>query len=108
MGLEESYEAWSQMITQAKDIGIPVILLTPSPNIKNDYSKPNNPIKKHTDQIIQLAKEYQVGLVDSYKAFGFLYDKKEEFVKYMAQFNHPNEKGHELIANEVIKYFEKQ
>jgi hypothetical protein len=26
-------------------------------------------------------------------------------VKYMSQVNHPNEKGHELIAEEIIKWF---
>jgi len=107
IGLEKAAEAWTQMITQAKQNGIPVILLTPSPDQSNDYTNPNNELRKHTNQITLLAKENQVGLVDSYKAFEFLYENKQELVKYMAQVNHPNEKGHELIANEIIKYFKK-
>lgn len=105
VGLEKAYIAWTQMITQAKDLGIPVILLTPSPDQRVDYTNPDNELKKHTDQIIQIAKENQVGLVDSYKAFRFLYSDKEKLAKYMAQVNHPNEFGHELIANEIIKWF---
>ena len=34
------------------------------------------------------------------------YTNKEKLKKYMSQVNHPNEKGHELIANEIIKYFQ--
>lgn len=104
-GLEEAYKAWTQMIKQAKDRGIKVILLTPSPDQSVNYDSPDNELKKHTNQIIQLAKENQVALVDSYKAFVFLYNDKEQLAKYMSQVNHPNELGHELIANEIIEWF---
>lgn len=105
VGLEKAYEAWSQMIKEAKERGIKVILLTPSPDQRVDYNLPENELKKHTDQVIRLAKENQVGLVDSYKAFEFLYANKNKLKKYMSQVNHPNEKGHELISNEIVKYF---
>ncbi|MCK5730373.1 MAG: hypothetical protein KAH68_04830 [Draconibacterium sp.] len=62
-------------------------------------------MKKHTNQIIRLANENQEGLVGSYKVFEFLYSDKIELIKYMLEVNHPNKKGHELITNEIIKYF---
>lgn len=104
-GLAASYNAWNEMIKKAKKQHIKVILLTPSPDQKVEYSDPNNELRKHTDQIIRLAHEHQVGLVDSYMAFEFLYARKKKLKKYMSQVNHPNKKGHELIANEIIKYF---
>ena len=104
-GLEKSYKAWDEMIKKAKRENIKIILLTPSPDQRVDYADANNELKKHSDQIIRLANENQVGLVDSYKAFEFLYTNKNELKKYMSQVNHPNEKGHELIAKEIIKYF---
>jgi lysophospholipase L1-like esterase len=104
-GLEMAKEAWSRMIKMAKEQNIPVILLTPSPDQRVDYENPDNELKKYTDQIIQLAKENQVALVDSYKAFEFLYSDREKLAKYMSQVNHPNEPGHELIANEIIEWF---
>ncbi len=107
VGLEKACKAWSVMIKKAQNQGIPVILLTPSPDQRVDYTNPDNELKKHSDQVIQIARENQVGLVDSYKVFGFLYGNKDELAKYMAQVNHPNERGHELIANEIIKYFKK-
>ena len=63
-------------------------------------------LTKHTDQIIRLADEHQVGLVDSYKAFEFSYSRNKKLSKYMSQVNHPNEKGHGLIADEIMKYFQ--
>jgi lysophospholipase L1-like esterase len=105
VGLDESYEAWDEMIKKAKNQHIKVILLTPSPDQRVDYMDPDNELKKHTDQIIRLANENQVGLVDSYQAFGFLYANKKNLKKYMSQVNHPNEKGHELIANEIFNLF---
>ncbi|MEA1877311.1 MAG: glycosyl hydrolase, partial [Bacteroidota bacterium] len=77
-----------------------------SPDQRVDYQDPNNELKKHSDQIIRLAEENHIGLVDSYKAFEFSYADRDELVQYMSQVNHPNEKGHELITNEIIKWFE--
>lgn len=105
VGLEKSYKAWDEMIKKAKKEKIKIILLTPSPDQRVDYADANNELKKYSDQIIRLANENQVGLVDSYKAFEFLYTNKNELKKYMSQVNHPNKEGHELIANEIIKYF---
>ena len=104
-GLKKSYVAWNKMIKKAKKQNVKLILLTPSPDQRVDYDSADNELKKHTDQIIRLAKENQVGLVDSYKSFEFLYSDKEALSKYMSQVNHPNERGHELIAKEIIKWF---
>lgn len=103
--ISEAYKAWDKMIRQAKSKNIKIILLTPSPDLSVNYSNPENELKKHSDQIIKLAIDHQVGLVNSYEAFGFLYDRKNELKKYMSIPNHPNEKGHEIIANEILQWF---
>ena len=105
VGLEKAYSAWNQMIKAAKGQGIKMILLTPSPDQNVNYADSENELKKHADQVRKIALENQVALVDSYKAFGFLYSDKEQLAKYMSQVNHPNELGHELIANEIMKWF---
>lgn len=104
-GLEKSYIAWNEMIKKAKSSNIKVILITPSPDQSVNYKNPENELKKHSDQIRKLALENKVGLVDSYQAFEFLYSDPEELEKYMSQVNHPNKKGHEIIAEEIIKWF---
>lgn len=105
VGLEKSYTAWDEMIKKAKSKNIKVILLSPSPDQREEYENLDNQLKQHTNQIIQLAKENEVGFVDTFKAFEFLYSDRSQLVKYMSQVNHPNEKGHELIASEIIKWF---
>ena len=105
LGLEKAYTAWKLMIRQAKDQGIKVILMTPSPDKNVNYADLDNELKKHTDQIRRIATEDQIGLADTYQAFEFLYSDKEKLSKYMSQVNHPNELGHELIAEEIIKWF---
>lgn len=93
------------MISLAKDKGVKVILVTPSPDQTVNFSDPSNELRKHSDQIQKIAAENQIGLADSYQAFSFLYSDKERLSKYMSQVNHPNELGHELIANELMKWF---
>lgn len=107
VGLKEAYKAWDKMIKKAKSSNIKVILLTPSPDQRVDYTNPDNELKQHSDQVIKLAREHEVGLVDSYSAFEFAYSKKKKLKKYMSQVNHPNEKGHEIIADEIQKWFDK-
>ena len=102
--LEKAYVAWNQMINLAKHKGVKVILLTPSPDQTVNYSDPSNELSKHSDQIRKIAAENQIGLADSYHAFSFLYADKELLSKYMSQVNHPNELGHELIANESMEW----
>ncbi len=104
IGLERAYKAWDEMIKKALAKGIKVILLTPSPDAKLDNANPENELAKHAAQIRKLAAENNVGLVDSYNAFEFLYSDKAQLDKYMAQFNHPNEQGHALIAKEIMKW----
>ncbi len=105
VGLEKAYIAWSNMIELARRQNINVILLTSSPDQNENFADSLNELKKHSVQIRHLAEKNQVGLADSYKAFEFLYSDKEQLAKYMSQENHPNEMGHELIANEIIKWF---
>jgi len=104
IGLERAYKAWDQMIKKSMDKGIKVILLTPSPDTRVNLLDSQNELNKHTEQIRKLAAENHIGLADTYKAFSFLFSDKTELDKYMAQINHPNEKGHELIANEIMKW----
>lgn len=105
IGLEKAKQAWEYMIESALKNNIRVILLTPSPDTRVDYSNPKNKLWQHANQIRKLAQTYKVELVDSYKAFEFLYSKNKKLKKYMAQINHPNEKGHELITKEIMKHF---
>lgn len=105
IGLEKARQSWQTMIEQAQQAGIKVILLTPSPDLTVDMSKPGNELNQHASQIRQVADTYQTGLVDSYQAFDVKRRQGDTLSRYMAQGNHPNEAGHTLIVEELIKWF---
>jgi acyl-CoA thioesterase I len=105
IGLKESKKAWESMIKQALKKNIKIILLTPSPDLKVKIYESNTILDEHTAQINELAKKYNIGLVDSYAFFKQIAAKGEPLDGYMAQFNHPNEKGHSIITNGIMEYF---
>ncbi|MFD1143743.1 SGNH/GDSL hydrolase family protein [Larkinella insperata] len=105
-GLEKAKEAWEKMIQSALARKIKLILLTPSPDQRVDILAAGNPLDQHTNQIIQLAETHQIGLVDSYAQFKKV-TAKGDLVKYMSHVNHPNLAGHQLIADELLKWFRK-
>ena len=105
IGLEKAKIAWEKMISTAVKKGIKVILLSPSPDQRVNILEANNVLEQHSTQIKNLSKKYGVGLVDSYEYFHQKVVSGESITNYMSQVNHPNEKGHALIANGIMQYF---
>ncbi len=105
IGLARAEVAWRSMITQAKDNGIKVILLTPTGDLSARLDDPDDPLNQHAAQIRRLAKESGVGLVDSLARFQEYVHTGGKLADLMAQVNHPNRKGHELVAAELLKWF---
>jgi lysophospholipase L1-like esterase len=104
-GLSKAKAATEKMIRKALKKNILIVLLTPSPDLQVDIKSPNNELEQLSKQISELAKQYNVGLADSYTRFKELAEKGEDLKEYMSQSNHPNAQGHVLIATEVMKYF---
>lgn len=105
IGIERSEQAWRRMIKKSINKGIRIVLLTPTPDTKEDINDPNAPLSKHAEMIRLLAAEYHVGLVDSYKAFQRIVQSGKKLSDYMSQNNHINKKGHSIVAAEVMNYF---
>jgi acyl-CoA thioesterase-1 len=103
--LRTSREAMEKMIKAALKKNIKVILLTPSPDQRENISDPNARLQQFTDQLIALAKKYNIGLVDSYEQFKKQVSSGQLLAQFMSQSNHPNEKGHALIAAEIVTWF---
>lgn len=106
IGLERAKVAWEQMIQQAKAYGTKIILLTPTPDIKENILSGDTELAQHSRQIRRLAKKYNVGLVDSYAVFKEI-TEKQPLEPYMAQNNHINTQGHTLVAEAIFDYFKK-
>jgi acyl-CoA thioesterase I len=105
IGLEESKKAYESMIRKTLEKNIKLILLTPSPDEKVDILDNNTLLAQLSNQVKELAKKYNVGLVDSYELFRQIVKQGGKLDDYMAQFNHPNEKGHKIIADGILEYF---
>jgi lysophospholipase L1-like esterase len=105
-GLRQAREAWEYMILESLKRDIKVILLTPSPDQRVSILEGSNDLEKHALQIKALAKKYGVGLVDSYELFHEIAVRGDSISNYMSQVNHPNERGHQLITNDIMKYFQ--
>ena len=105
-GLQAAGKAWEKMIRKALQQHIKIILLTPSPDQTVNLLEPNNLLEQHAQQIRALAGKYHIGLADSYAAFRQKVLAGDSLQLYMSQVNHPNEKGHALIAAEILKYFQ--
>lgn len=105
IGLKKAKKSWEKMIKKALKKKIKVILLTPSPDLKVNLLTANNVLERHSLQIIELAQTHDIGIVNSYQLFKNKLLAGENLESYMSQSNHPNEKGHALIAAEIISYF---
>ena len=105
LGLEKSRIAWEKMIKLALRKNIKVILLTPSPDMGVNILDSTTVLNQHAEQVKSLSSKYNVGLIDSYALFKEKATSGEGVINYMSQINHPNEKGHRLITNEILTYF---
>ena len=105
IGLERSEAAWRRMIEAALARSVKVILLTPTPDLSEDIRSDAARLAAHAAMIRRLADEYGVGLADAYAAFRHRAEAGERIADYMSQVNHPNPRGHEVVAAEIIRWF---
>ena len=99
-------EAWEDMIEKALSKDIKVILLTPTwDNTFFEKNEDWHSLVSHKNQIIKLAEQYKVGLADSFSAFEKYVAQDDDLVNLLSHCNHPSRVGHELVANEIAKYF---
>jgi lysophospholipase L1-like esterase len=105
IGLARSEAAWRSMIAAAKQQGVKVLLLTPTPDEKAKLDDPNDPLLQHAEQVRRLARENGVGLIDSLAAFQSAIRSGKNLHDLMAQPNHPNRLGHDLVVQQLLPWF---
>ena len=105
IGLGRACNAWEAMIEKSLEKNIKVVLLTPSPDLTTDILDLESELAKHAAQIRNLSQKYGVGLVDVFEKFRQIAASGDSLSRYMSQLNHPNEKGHAVIAGEMLKFF---
>jgi lysophospholipase L1-like esterase len=106
IGLGDAKAAWSAMIGRALEKGVKVILLTPGwDNGFFDETELWKTIALHAEQVRGLAREYHTGLADVSARFDEYAERGGDVAALLSHVNHPGRKGHELIAEEIAKYF---
>jgi lysophospholipase L1-like esterase len=105
IGLARSEKAWRAMIEMALAQHIKIILLTPTGDESARLADPNDPLNRHAELVRRLAREYHVGLADSLAQFENYVRNGGQLSDLMAQVNHPNRKGHELVAAQLLNWF---
>ncbi len=103
IGLERARKAWISMVEKALDKKIKVLLLTPTGRIA--APEQNSDIEQHAEQIRALAKKYDIALADSFEAFKNYCASGGELSDLLSWVNHPNRKGHEMVADRIMQWF---
>ncbi len=107
IGLELAATAWRKMIERALEAGAKVILLTPTLDAASQQadSEDKGALHAQAEQIRALAAEYGVGLADSYEAFRTHFERGGDLSDLLSWPNHPNRRGHELVAEALLRWF---
>jgi acyl-CoA thioesterase-1 len=106
LGLERARAAWERMIVAAQEAKAKVILLTPTwdiwdgdPGVQRDDA-----LAAHARLIRDLAVSTDVGLADAYAAFERHVERGGDLSDLLSWPNHPNRRGHELVADELMRW----
>jgi lysophospholipase L1-like esterase len=102
IGLERSEMAWRSMIKEALEANVKIVLLTLTPDLKEDILDENAPLAGHVGMIKKLGNEYQIPVVDVYSQFKALKKSGTDISTYMSQGNHPNELGHQVVLDAIV------
>ncbi|MDD8025937.1 MAG: hypothetical protein PHI34_05445 [Acidobacteriota bacterium] len=86
-------------------LGDGFLALTPTLDQAKNILDPQTPLAAQSAQVSELAARYGVGLVDSYGAFKDFAAAGGRLADLMSQVNHPNEKGHRIVAGEILRFF---
>ena len=103
-GLAKAKEAWVSMVRAAKAAGAKVLLLTPTPDQRSNLLDEADPLSQHAAQVREIAAEEEVGLCDPYARFQAI-ARRGPYKPYMSQVNHPNRAGHEIVLQELERWF---
>lgn len=105
IGVDAAKRCWRTMIEQALENDVKVVLLTPTPDSHEDILDPETKLAKHAESIRELGKDFGLPVVDSYAAFQERVSGGADVNTFLSQPNHPNRKGHEVVAELIMSLF---
>lgn len=92
------------MITQMQAKGIKVLLMTPNARGGKEKDVVNAKLSEYVNVVRSLHQAYNTGFVDNFQLF-FDYEKKagRDLNALLLDGIHPNDQGHEMMANLIVK-----
>lgn len=108
IGLAKAEASWRAMIEKALGRQVKLILLTPTPDasgLADPSAERWRQLLQHADQVRALAAEYRVGMADSLTAFEGHVRASGDLTDLLSWSNHPNRRGHEIVATEMLRWF---
>ena len=101
--LEKYTENLTYMITQIQKQGALVILIAPNALGKKQGKLQNDRLSQYAQVVCNLSNTYHTGLVDNFKMFND-YQKHagQNMDDLMLDGTHPNDKGHKMIADQLV------
>ena len=107
LGLQRARAAWERMIGEARAVGVKVILLTPTWDVWDGGpgTQRDDALAMHAQLIRELAVSADVGLADPYAAFERYVNAGGDLANLLSWPNHPNRRGHELVVDELMRWF---
>lgn len=101
--LDKVEASWRSMIEVTQKQGIPLILLTPTGTRFDNFKDPKNDLAVRAELIRNLGREYKVPVADVSAAWQKALDSGIDQESLLSQGLHPNRKGHEIAAAEILK-----
>jgi acyl-CoA thioesterase I len=102
----EVEQAWRAMIRMARKQRVPVVLLTPTDDENADWQQLGDPLRQRAEAIRRLAEAERVPLADVSAAWLRETGKGTPRAALLSQSNHPNRRGHELVADTLFACLE--
>lgn len=103
--LEDTRVAWLQMINEAREAGVPLILITPTGDANGNFTDPNNPLTQRADLVRELAEQEDVILADVSAAWQDAISPDTVGANLRSTVNHPNLAGHQVAANAIYEAY---
>ncbi|MBN2851333.1 MAG: SGNH/GDSL hydrolase family protein [Clostridia bacterium] len=103
---DEVRQAWSSMIEKSLERKCKIILLTP--NFDETFYEKNvrwEQLVSNAEQVRELADEYDIGLCDTFMLYEHYLEQGGLLKELLSQVNHPNRRGHDMIAYELYKWY---
>ncbi|MFY0184255.1 SGNH/GDSL hydrolase family protein [Stenotrophomonas sp. PUT21] len=104
MPLAESRKNLLDIIGRVRAVGACPVLLTPTWDLQAHPGDSSDPLARQAAMIRALGGSENVPVADSMRAFEQYRGNREGL---MAQFNHPNRAGHELVVGQLLPLFER-